>query len=54
MSKEEKNNEQLREEAVQLLYDSLKSKHDITKEECYEVFDKLQKARGETNLGHQS
>ena len=54
MSKEEKNNAQLREEAVQILYDSLKSKHKITKDECYEVYDKLKKARGGTNLEHQN
>ena len=33
----------LREEAVQVLYDSLKSKHNISKEECYEIYDKMQK-----------
>ncbi|GAA5036722.1 hypothetical protein GCM10011506_29850 [Marivirga lumbricoides] len=32
----------LREEAVQVLYDSLKSKHNISKEECYEIYDKMQ------------
>lgn len=46
MSKEEKNNAQLREEAVQLLYDSLKIKHDITREECYEVYDKMKEVKG--------
>lgn len=33
----------LREEAVKVLYDSLKSKHNISKEECYEIYDKMQK-----------
>ena len=43
MRKNEKDNIQLREEAVQILYDSLKLKHDITKEECYEIYDKMQR-----------
>lgn len=42
MGEQEKERTQLREEAVQILFDSLKSKHKITKKECYEIYDKMQ------------
>ena len=43
MKDREKTKDQLREDAVQVLYDSLKRKHKISKEECYAIYDKMQR-----------
>ena len=43
MIKRQKSKEEVREEAVEVLYNSLKSKQPISKEECYEIYDKMQK-----------
>jgi hypothetical protein len=50
MKDQQKPNEELREEAVQTLYECLLPKHDITKEECYEIYDQMQKTKREKNI----
>lgn len=42
-----KQKEAMREEAVSVLYSSLKDKHEITKEECYEIYDRMMLKKGE-------
>lgn len=43
MRKHQKSKEEVREEAVEILYNSLKAKQPISKEECYEIYDRMQK-----------
>lgn len=43
MKEKAKTKEVLREEAVEILYQSLLSNHEITKEECYKIYDKMQR-----------
>ncbi|MEO1098249.1 MAG: hypothetical protein AAFX57_10910 [Bacteroidota bacterium] len=43
MKEKAKSKAELREEAVEVLYNSLKSNQPISKEECYEIYDKIQK-----------
>ncbi|GAB4235506.1 MAG: hypothetical protein Tsb0034_09670 [Ekhidna sp.] len=48
MKEKGKSKKELREEAVETLYQCLQPKHDITKEECYEIYDKM---RMENTIG---
>ncbi|MEM9388818.1 MAG: hypothetical protein AAGA02_00005 [Bacteroidota bacterium] len=43
MKEKAKSKEELREEAVEILYRSLLANQEITKEECYNIYDKMQK-----------
>lgn len=42
MKKRQKSKEEVREEAVEVLYNSLKEKQPVSKEECYKIYDKMQ------------
>lgn len=50
--KEAKSTEELREEAVEVLYQCLLSKQEITKKECYEIYDKMQNANAVEKNGN--
>ena len=43
MGKHQKSKEEEREEAVEVLYNSLKVKQLISKEECYKIYDRMRK-----------
>ena len=43
MRKRQKSKEEVREEAVEILYNSLKAKQPVSKEECYEIYERMQK-----------
>lgn len=43
MRKRQKSKEEVRDEAVEILYNSLKAKQPVSKEECYEIYDRMQK-----------
>ena len=39
---QQKDPKNLREQAVKILFETLNKNHDVSKQECYELYDKMQ------------
>ncbi|MEO1050202.1 hypothetical protein [Fulvivirga sp. M361] len=52
--KRQKSKEEEREEAVEVLYTSLKAKQPVSKEECYKIYDRMQKETSASDKSNNS
>lgn len=42
MTKQQEDPKSLREQAVKILHETLNKNHNVSKQECYELYDKMQ------------